>query len=78
MNTDLGKKAKYDFEKYFLKLMNNEVFGKALENARKHRCIKLVTTERRRSYLVSETNYRITKFFYRKSISNINEKKSRY
>ena len=34
-----------------------------MENVRKHRDIKLVTTERRRNYLVSETNYRTTKFF---------------
>ena len=30
---------------------------------RKHRDIKLVTTERRRNYLVSETNYYTTKIF---------------
>ena len=34
-----------------------------LENVRKHRDIKLVTTERRRNYLVSEPNYHTTKFF---------------
>ena len=68
MNTDLRKKAKNDFEKdffkltvCFLKLMNNTVFGKAMENVRKH--IKLVTTERRRNYLVSEPNFHTTKFF---------------
>ena len=43
--------------------MNNAVFGKTMENLRKHRNIKLVTTERRRNYLVSEPNYRTTKFF---------------
>ena len=36
--------------------------------------IKLVTTERRKNYLVSVLNYHITKFFHRKSISNRNEK----
>ena len=30
---------------------------------RKHRDIKVVTTERRRNYLVSEPNYHTTKFF---------------
>ena len=43
--------------------MNNAVFGKAMKNVRKHRDIKLVATERRRNYLVSEPNYHTTKFF---------------
>ena len=43
--------------------MNNAVFGKTMENARKHRDIELVTTERRRNYLVSEPNYHTKKFF---------------
>ena len=43
--------------------MNNAVFGKTMENMRKHRDIKLVTTERRRNYLVSEPNYHTTKLF---------------
>ena len=34
-----------------------------MENMRKHRDIKPVTTERRRNYLVSKPNYHITKFF---------------
>ena len=63
MNTDLRKKAKNGFEKDSFKLMNNAVFGKTIENVRKHRAIKLVATERRRNYLVSEPNYYTTKFF---------------
>ena len=43
--------------------MNNSVFGETMENVRKHRDIKLVTTEKRRNYLVSEQNYRKTKLF---------------
>ena len=78
MNTGLRLKAKNYFEKYFFKLMNNAVFGKTMENVRKHRYIKLVTTERRRNYLVSEPNYHTTNFFYRKFISNRNEKKLKY
>ena len=54
---------KNDFEKDFLKLMNNADFDKTMENLRKHRDIKVVTTERRRNYLVSESNYDTTKFF---------------
>ena len=43
--------------------MNNAVFGKTVENVRKHKDIKLVTTERRRNCLVSQPNYRTTNFF---------------
>ena len=51
------------FEKDFFKLMNNAVFAKTMENVRRHRNITLVTTERRRNYLLSEPNYHTTKFF---------------
>ena len=63
MNTELRIRAKNDFEKDFLKLMKNEVFVKAMENVRKHRDIKLVTTNRRRNYLVSEPSYHTTHLF---------------
>ena len=43
--------------------MNNTVFEKTMENLRKRRDIKLVTTEKRRNYLVSEPNYLTTKLF---------------
>ena len=59
MNTELRKLAKNDFEKDLFKLMNYSVFGKTMENIRKHRDIKLVTTDRKRSELVSEPNYHI-------------------
>ena len=61
MNTKLREEAKYDFEKEFFKLMNNAVFGKTMENARNHRDIKIVTTNRQRNRLASEPNYHTTK-----------------
>ena len=63
MNTKLRKKTKNDFKKDFFKLMNNAVFGKTIENLRKHRDYKLVTTDERRNQLVSEPNYHLTKWF---------------
>ena len=57
MNTELRKAAKNGFEKDLFKLMNNSVFGKTMENMGNHRDIKLVTTDKKRSKLVSEPNY---------------------
>ena len=57
MDTELRKKAKTDFEKDFLKLMNNSVFGKIMRSLRKHRGVKVITTEERRNYLVSKRHY---------------------
>ena len=41
--------------------MNNVVFEKTMENVKKYRDIRLVTTERTTNYLVSEANYHINK-----------------
>ena len=62
MNTELRMQAKNDFEKDFFKLMNNAVFGKTMKNVRNHRDIKIVTTDKRRSILASESNYHSTKY----------------
>ena len=63
MNTELRQKPNNNFEKILFKLMNNVVFEKTMENVRKYRDIKLVTTERRKYCLVSEPNNHTTKFF---------------
>ena len=63
MNTELRKQAKNDFEKDFFQLINNSVFGMTMKNVRKHRDIKLVTSDKRRNQLVSEPNYHTTKYF---------------
>ena len=63
MNTKLRTEAKNNFEKYFFKLMNNVVFGKTMGNVRKHRDVTLLTTNKRRNYLVSKPNCHKTKCF---------------
>ena len=62
-NNKLRTEGKNDFKKEFFKLLNNSVFGKIMENVRKHRDIKLVATDKRRNQLVSEPNYYTTKWF---------------
>ena len=62
MNTKLWQKTKNNFENDFFNLISNAVFEITMDNVRKHRDIKIVTTERRRKYLVSEPNYHTTNF----------------
>ena len=64
MNIKLRKKKqKMVLKKISFKLMNNAVSLKTMENVRKHKDIKLATTEKRRNCLVSELNYHTTTFF---------------
>ena len=51
LNADLRKIANNDFQNYFFNWTNNAVFGKTMENVRKRISMKLLTTEKRRSYL---------------------------
>ena len=57
-NTQLRTQAKNDFEKDFFKLMNNSVFGKTMENIRKHRNIKLVTNKEKYLKTVMKPNFK--------------------
>ena len=61
LNTELRKNAKNEFEKDFYKLKINSIYGKTVQNDRKHRDIKLVTAEYKRNKLASEPNYHSTK-----------------
>ena len=54
--------------------MNNAVFGKTMENVRKHRDIKLVTTDKRRNQVASEPNYHTTKYFSENLMTIENER----
>ena len=71
MNTELRKEAKNDFEKDFVKLMNNAVIGKTSGNVRKHRDIKVVRTVKKANQLLSKPNYHTESF--REFASNRNE-----
>ena len=61
LNTEKRMNAENDFDRDFYKLMNNAVYGKTMENVRKHKTIKLVNDDTKRNKLVSEPNYHTTK-----------------
>ena len=57
-NTQLRTKAKNDFKKDFFKMMNNAVFGKTMENIRKHRNIRLVMSRESYLHTIMKPNFR--------------------
>ena len=54
MNTNLATEMKNDFEKDLFKLIYNSGLRKTMENVRKHKNYRIVTSNTRRNYLVSE------------------------
>ena len=63
LNTELRKNGENDFDEDCYKIMNNALYGKTMENIRKHKIIKLVNNDTKRNKLVSEPNYHTTKWF---------------
>ena len=62
-NTDLRRETKNAFEKDFLKLMNNSVFGKTIENIRKRQSVEIVDDRKKALKLSSKPNFdRVTIF----------------
>ncbi|KFM68525.1 hypothetical protein X975_13710, partial [Stegodyphus mimosarum] len=62
-NTDQRKDAQTGYEKDFFKLMNNSVYGKTMENVRKHIDVQLVNTEKRAKKLVAAPTFHNFRIF---------------
>ena len=72
MNTEQRKKVNNGFKKDFLKLINNSLFGKTMQNFVKHRDITLVVTKKKKLFIV-QTKLTHNKMVFRKSTGNRNE-----
>ena len=75
-NTKMTTDAKNSFEKDFFKLMNNSVFGKAMDNLTKRNNVELVTDEKRLNKLTSKPTYVGHKIFD-ENLVGVNMKKER-
>jgi hypothetical protein len=62
-NTEKRKLARNDFEKDFFKLLNNSVFGKTLENIRKHVSVDLVHKPDRLKKVIAKPNVKAFRIF---------------
>ena len=75
MNTDLRKKAKIDFEKDFFKLINNTIFFQNYEKYEKKQRYQTCNSRKKNELFSIRTKLLYYKDFYRKCISNRNERK---
>ena len=64
LNTKKRKEAKSAFVRSLAKLYNNSVFGKTMENVRKHRHIELLHTDERARKFASKPSYKSSNFFF--------------
>ena len=71
-NTDKRKNVVYIFEKDFFKLMNNNVFGKTMENVRKRISVKVINNSKDYVRCVSKPNF-ISQKIFSKSFAAIHQ-----
>jgi len=74
-NTEKRKQATNDFEKDFFKLMNNSVFGKTMENLRKHVNVQLITSKTRLLKLTASPAFESFRIFD-ENLAAVNLKKT--